>query len=104
MAVAETSSFLQPYVYFTLADPAPMPISLTHVAAGYPLCKPFILVLLHIGVDVIVWSPRIYICAGTCGGAKHRDLWSSFYSRGEKHEGSCCLCAKGSRVNCMPCS
>ena len=31
----QTSSFLQPYVYFTLADPA-MPISPTHVAAGYP--------------------------------------------------------------------
>jgi len=40
MAKAETSSFLQPYVYFTLADPA-MPISPTRVAAGYPLCKPF---------------------------------------------------------------
>jgi hypothetical protein len=36
MALAETSSFfLQPYVYFTLADPA-MPISPTYVAAGYP--------------------------------------------------------------------
>jgi hypothetical protein len=32
-------TFLQPYVYFTLADPA-MPISPTYVAAGYPLCKP----------------------------------------------------------------
>ena len=38
--VAETSSFLQPYVYFTLADPAMLPISPTYVAAGYPLCKP----------------------------------------------------------------
>ena len=38
MALAETSSyFLQPYVLFTLADPA-MPISPTYVAAGYPLC------------------------------------------------------------------
>jgi hypothetical protein len=35
MALAEPSSFLQPYVYFTLADTA-MPISPTHVAAGYP--------------------------------------------------------------------
>jgi len=34
--------FIQPYVYFTLADPA-MPISPTHVAAGYPFCKPFII-------------------------------------------------------------
>jgi hypothetical protein len=41
MALAETSSFLQPYVYFTLADPA-MPISPTYVAAGYLLCKPFV--------------------------------------------------------------
>jgi len=41
MALAETSSFLQPYVYFTLADPA-MPVSPTYVAAGYPLCKPFV--------------------------------------------------------------
>jgi hypothetical protein len=40
VALAETSSFLQPHVYFTPADPA-MPISPTHVAAGYPLCKPF---------------------------------------------------------------
>ena len=39
MAPAKTSSFLQPYVYFTLADPA-MPTSPTYVAAGYPLCKP----------------------------------------------------------------
>jgi hypothetical protein len=42
MSLAETNSwFLQPYVYFTLADPA-MPIGLTHVAAVYPLCKPFV--------------------------------------------------------------
>jgi hypothetical protein len=33
--------FLQPYVYFMLADPA-IPISPTYVAAGYPLCKPSI--------------------------------------------------------------
>ena len=39
MALAETSSCLQPYVYFTLADPA-LPISPTYVAAGYPLCEP----------------------------------------------------------------
>ena len=31
----QTSSYIQAYVYFTLADPA-MPISPTHVAAGYP--------------------------------------------------------------------
>ena len=37
MALAETSSFSQPYVYFTLADPA-MPFSPTYVASGYPLC------------------------------------------------------------------
>jgi len=43
MALAETSSFLQLYVYFTLADPA-MPFSPTFVAAGYPLCKPFAVV------------------------------------------------------------
>ena len=41
MALAETSSFLQLYVYFTLADPA-MPFSPTFVAAGYPLCKPLV--------------------------------------------------------------
>jgi hypothetical protein len=36
MALAETSHyFLQPYFYFTLADPA-MPISPTRVAAGHP--------------------------------------------------------------------
>jgi hypothetical protein len=35
MALDEPVLFLQPYVYFTLADPA-MPISQTHVAAGYP--------------------------------------------------------------------
>jgi hypothetical protein len=40
MALAETSPFLQPYVYFMLADPA-MSIRPTYVAAGYPLCKPF---------------------------------------------------------------
>jgi hypothetical protein len=38
LSQVETSSYLQPYVYFTLADPA-MPISPTYVAAGYPLCK-----------------------------------------------------------------
>jgi hypothetical protein len=32
---------MQPYVYFMLADPA-MPISPTYVAAGYPLCTPFV--------------------------------------------------------------
>jgi hypothetical protein len=26
-----------------------------------------------------------------------------FVPGGKKHEGSCCLCAKGSRVNCMFC-
>ena len=31
MAPAETSSLLQPYIYFTLADPA-VPISPTYVA------------------------------------------------------------------------
>jgi hypothetical protein len=42
MALAETSSyFLQPFDYFTLADPA-MPISQKFVAAGYPLCKSFV--------------------------------------------------------------
>jgi hypothetical protein len=40
MALAE-ASFLQPYVYFTLAD-SEMPISPTYVAAGYPLCEPFV--------------------------------------------------------------
>jgi hypothetical protein len=39
MALAETSSSLQPYVYFTRAYPT-MPISPTYVAAGYPLSKP----------------------------------------------------------------
>ena len=33
--------FIQPYVYFTLADPA-TPISPTYVAADYPLCKSFV--------------------------------------------------------------
>jgi len=42
MALAETSSFLQPYVYFTLADPA-MPISPTFMWLPVtPLCKPFV--------------------------------------------------------------
>ena len=41
MALAETSSSLQPYVYFTRAYPT-MPISPTYVAAGYPLSKPFV--------------------------------------------------------------
>ena len=41
MAQAETSSFLQLYVYFTLVDPA-LPFSPTFVAAGYPLCKPLV--------------------------------------------------------------
>ena len=38
----EFTYFLQHCVYFTLADPA-MPISPTYVAAGYPLCKPFVI-------------------------------------------------------------
>jgi hypothetical protein len=40
LALAETIAFLQPYVYFALSDPPVMPISPTHVAAGYPLCNP----------------------------------------------------------------
>ena len=39
MALAETSSFLQPYVDFTLADPA-LPISQHMWLPIYPLCKP----------------------------------------------------------------
>jgi hypothetical protein len=46
MAMAETSSCLQPNVYFTLANPA-MPISPTYMAAGYTLCKPFSFLNLH---------------------------------------------------------
>jgi len=34
-------------------------------------------------------------CVGTCG--------HPFIPGGKKHEGSRCLCAKGSRVDCMPC-
>jgi len=37
----EACSRIQPYVDFTLADPA-MPISPTYVATGYLLCKPFV--------------------------------------------------------------
>jgi hypothetical protein len=40
MALARPALFYN--VYFTLADPA-MPISPTHVAAGYPPCKPLAL-------------------------------------------------------------
>ena len=34
-------------------------------------------------------------CVGFCG--------HPFIHERKKHEGSCCVCAKGSRANCMPC-
>ena len=52
------------------------------------------------------WSdgmePIICICAGI-GKAMRRIDGHPFIPGGKKHEGSCCLCAKGSRVNFMSC-
>jgi hypothetical protein len=50
---------------------------------------------MHIGVGLMVWSPIMHMCVGIDG--------HPFIPGGKKHEGSCCLCAKGRRVNCMLC-
>ena len=63
MALDETSSFLQPYVYVTLADPA-MPISPTYVAADYPLCKSLCKPLLYVGLARTVYIRCVYITSG----------------------------------------
>jgi hypothetical protein len=60
-------------------------------------------VLMHIGVGLMVMEPKHLLvrelavkrCVGTCG--------HPFILRGKEHEVSRCLCAKGSRANCMLC-
>jgi len=49
----------------------------------------------------MIWRPRICTCAGICGRAMRWDWWSSSIPEGKKHEGSCCLCAKGSKANAL---
>jgi hypothetical protein len=63
MALAETSSLYTTLRLLTLADPA-MPISPTYVAAGYPLCEPFVCVCVCVRVRHSIGTTAAFASPG----------------------------------------
>ena len=61
---------------------AMMCISQVYLGRGF--CIVFQKDTFAFGVGVMVWSPKVFKCAGICGRAMCRDWWSFFYYRREE--------------------